>query len=124
MCCGQRRKELQNKQAQRTARNVPRFVSGNSLVQDVRAPTPAPQALLTPPPLPPANSQTRTIEPEAVTTSVPRSLLRVRYLENSPIRVRGLVSGASYEFSGAHPVQHVDLRDAPSLLNTRFFRRA
>lgn len=50
--------------------------------------------------------------------------MKVRYLENSPIRVRGLVSGMSYEFSGSQPVQTVDARDASSLLNTRFFRRA
>jgi hypothetical protein len=55
---------------------------------------------------------------------MPHASISVRYLENSPIRVRGLVSGMSYEFSGSHPVQQVDARDASSLLNTRFFRRA
>jgi hypothetical protein len=48
----------------------------------------------------------------------------VRYLETSPIRVRGLATGRSYEFSGSRPIQQVDARDASSLLNTRFFRRA
>jgi len=48
----------------------------------------------------------------------------VRYLEQSPIRVRGLYSGRFYEFSGQHPVQGVEVRDAASLLGTRFFRRA
>jgi hypothetical protein len=48
----------------------------------------------------------------------------VRYLDNSRIRVRGLVSGMSYEFSGSLPVQQVDSRDAPTLLNTGLFRRA
>jgi len=59
-----------------------------------------------------------------MTTSAPHSSISVRYLEKSPIRVRGLVSGMSYEFSGSRPVQPVDARDALSLLNTRFFRRA
>jgi hypothetical protein len=53
-----------------------------------------------------------------------QSMISVRYVENSPIRVRGLVSGMSYEFSGSRPVQQVDSRDAASLLNTRLFRRA
>jgi hypothetical protein len=48
----------------------------------------------------------------------------MRYVETSPIRVRGLVSGTSYEFSGTAPIQEVDVRDAASLLNTRFFRHA
>jgi hypothetical protein len=52
------------------------------------------------------------------------SSISVRYLENSPIRVRGLVSGWWYEFSGSNVIQQVDARDAASLLNTRFFRRA
>jgi hypothetical protein len=56
--------------------------------------------------------------------STSQSSVSVRYLETSPIRVRGLVSGMSYEFSGAAPIQEVDARDASTLLNTRFFRRA
>ena len=56
--------------------------------------------------------------------SMPHSSISIRYVETSPIRVRGLVSGMSYEFSGASPVQQVEARDAASLLNTRFFRRA
>ena len=56
--------------------------------------------------------------------SMPQSSVSVRYLETSPIQVRGLVSGMSYAFSGSQPVQQVDARDASSLLNTRFFRPA
>jgi len=48
----------------------------------------------------------------------------VRYVEQSPIRVQGLQSGRSYEFSGQKSIQPVDARDAAALLNTRFFRRA
>jgi len=56
-------------------------------------------------------------------TTAPSSI-NVRYLEKSPIRVRGSVSGMFYEFSGPRAVQQVDARDAASLLNTRFFRCA
>lgn len=48
----------------------------------------------------------------------------LRYLENSPILVRGPVSGHQYQFSGSHPDQIVDARDVESLLRTRFFRRS
>lgn len=47
----------------------------------------------------------------------------IEYLERSKIHVRGAVTGRVYEFSRAVPVQHVDPRDAPRLLGTRFFRR-
>ena len=74
--------------------------------------------------VPPVNTQTRSVQPRASTaTSTQHSSISVRYLENSPIRVRGLVSGMNYEFSGSRPVQLVDARDAASLLNTLFFRR-
>ena len=96
MCCGQKRSELRNSQAQRTARTVPQYVSGNNRAQVVRTQPSAPA----------------------------HASISVRYLENSPIRVRGLVSGMCYEFSGSHTVQQVDARDATSLLNTRFFHRA
>ena len=56
--------------------------------------------------------------------SASRASVNIRYLEQSPIRVRGTVSGRHYDFSGAHPIQSVDDRDASWLLNTRFFRRA
>ena len=76
------------------------------------------------PPHPPVNTQARTQPQAATVTSTPHSWVSVRYLEKSPIRVRGLVSGLWYGFSGSHAVQRVDARDASSLLNTRFFRRA
>ena len=43
-------------------------------------------------------------------------------LETSPVRVRGPVTGRQYNFSGSHPVQAVDSRDATALVRTRFFR--
>ena len=48
----------------------------------------------------------------------------VRYLESSPIRVHGPVTGRLYEFSGQQPVQSVERRDADALTRTRVFRRA
>jgi hypothetical protein len=47
----------------------------------------------------------------------------LKYLENSPIRVRGAATGREYEFSGVQPVQSVDAWDAEALLQTRFFQR-
>jgi len=49
--------------------------------------------------------------------------ISLHYLESSPIRVRGNVTGRYYEFSRATPDQSVDARDAEALLHTRFFRR-
>jgi len=125
MCCGQKHSELRNSQAQRTARSVPQYVSGNSHAQAVRTQPSAPPAMQTVLPHPPVNTQIRGVQPRAPTPiSVAQSSISLRYLENSPIRVRGSVSGKYQEFSGSHPVQLVDARDASSLLNTRFFRRA
>jgi hypothetical protein len=52
----------------------------------------------------------------------PNSSVALHYLEHSPIRVRGPMTGREYDFSGSQPVQAVDSRDAPALLRTRFFR--
>jgi hypothetical protein len=54
----------------------------------------------------------------------PAASQRVRYLEKSPVLVRGPATGRPYEFSAARPVQPVDSRDAGPLLRTRFFSRA
>ncbi len=47
----------------------------------------------------------------------------IRYVDASPVRVRGLITGSSYEFTTLQPIQVVDARDAASLLNIRYFRR-
>ncbi len=125
MCCGQKRSELRNRQAQRTVRSIPQYASNPSHAQVVQIPATVPPARHTASPYPHANTQARSVQPQPpVAISTPQPAVKVRYLENSPIRVRGLVSGMSYEFSGSQPVQTVDARDASSLLNTRFFRRA
>ena len=114
MCCGQKRTELQNSQTRRTVASVPRSGSANNPPRPGAAQTSLLPAAQKASPHPPANT----------TTFTPQAGSSVRYLDKSPIRVRGLVTGMSYEFSGSHPVQQVDTRDAASLLNTRFFRRA
>jgi hypothetical protein len=95
MCCGQKRTELQTSES-RKARTT----------------------------LGPASPPTRNM-PREVAAKLPmrRSVVSIRYLEHSPIRVRGVVSGVYYEFSSARPVLQVDARDSVPLLNTRFFRR-
>jgi hypothetical protein len=125
MCCGQKRRELRNSSAQSSVRPLPKTLSGNGRAQTVR--TQPPSHSTTPALLshPPGNGQLRSIQPQiSAPVSAPQSSINLRYVETSPIRVRGLVSGVSYEFSGTAPVQQVDARDAPSLLTTRFFRRA
>ncbi len=125
MCCGQKRAKLWNSQTLGTTPNIPRSISGNSRAQALRTQPPTTPVMQTVLPHPAVNAQMRSNQPQAsTTTSTPHPSVSVRYLENSPIRVRGLVSGVCYEFSGSRTVQQVDARDAASLLNTRFFRRA
>ena len=54
---------------------------------------------------------------------MPRSVVALRYMQSSPIRVRGPITGRQYEFSATAPVQAVDPKDAPALLRTPFFRQ-
>ena len=126
MCCGQKRTELRNSQTQWTTPNVHPYGSANSEAQAARSHAPtaatAPTTQKTSPQRG-ANLQTRRIQPQVATATSTYSSISVRYMEKSPIRVRGMASGMSYEFSGSRPVQQVDARDATSLLNTRFFRR-
>ncbi len=49
--------------------------------------------------------------------------MAITYVEKSPILVRGPVTGQTYRFSAANPIQSVDVRDAAVLLRTRFFRQ-
>jgi hypothetical protein len=57
--------------------------------------------------------------PQALSTPV-----GLHYLRNSPIRVRGAVSGRHYDFSSSRPAQSVDRRDMPGLLRTGFFHQS
>jgi hypothetical protein len=40
------------------------------------------------------------------------TITRLRYADSAPMRLRGPVTGRAYDFSGAAPVQEVDVRDA------------
>jgi len=62
--------------------------------------------------------------PGAVAAQAPsHGSVRLRYLENSPVRVRGPVTGRHYDFSASRPIQAVDPSDAVPLLRTRFFQQ-
>jgi hypothetical protein len=123
MCCGQKRTDLRNSQAHNTARSLRQTFAANRSALAVRTHPSAPATTPTSSSRWPLDAQSIRPDAQAV-SSPPTSSIGVRYLENSPIRVRGLVSGMSYEFSGAAPIRQVDARDAPTLLNTRFFQRA
>jgi hypothetical protein len=69
-------------------------------------------------PAQPAGMQRSTSIPE------PQGSVRIQYLERSPVSVREPVSGRQYDFSATNRVQKVDALDAPSLLQTKFFRRS
>ena len=104
MCCGQKRATIVQDNANQT-----------TLKSHYMAP-PAPAAA------PPVNRFAPKASPAQPT--VGWSSVGLRYLEKSPIRVRGPVTGTQYEFSAANAVRSVDARDAESLLSTRFFARA
>jgi len=70
---------------------------------------------------PPQNSQKGAQSASASQASL--TAVQLRYLERSPILVRGPVSTKTYRFTGAYPLQNVDSRDVDALLRTGFFRR-
>jgi hypothetical protein len=125
MCCGQKRVELRNGLTTRTTQSIPQRVLGST-----QAPTSRPQSHVQP------RQQTvqrhtpglssRQIPPITTvqTRSNPSAQVTLRYLGQSPIRVQGPQTGRYYEVASTLPVRAVDARDATSLLNTRFFRRA
>ena len=80
----------------------------------------------TPPTHPPTPGQMRlpgTPQQRSALPGMPSSMVAVRYMQNSPIRVRGPITGRDYQFSATAPVQAVDPKDAPALLRTPFFRQ-
>jgi hypothetical protein len=82
------------------------------------------------PPVPPKKQEAFNAGPRPTGTQIfgaarpVTGSVSVRYVEQSSIVIRGPATGRQYAFSGTNPVQSVDARDANSLLNTRFFRRA
>jgi hypothetical protein len=103
VCCGQKRASLTPENVNQTT------VRNNSMA------TSAPGAAR------PAKNLTH----RASVAQMPAgwSSVGLRYLEKSPIRVRGPATGRQYEFSAVNSIQAVDARDAESLLNTRFFAK-
>ena len=98
MCCGQKRATLTQGNTSRTSQPAPQ--------------APSPPAAL------PKNNARNGGAPAAA------SSVALRYLQTSPIRVRGSVTGNQYEFSAASPVSAVDVRDTEALLRARFFAKA
>jgi len=99
MCCGQKRATMtQENVKQTTLRSL-----------SIATPAPAVNHL---------TQKASVAQPPAGWSSV-----GLRYLERSPIRVRGPATGRQYEFSAVNSVLLVDARDAESLLNTRFFAK-
>lgn len=103
MCCGQKRAALRS-QAASTRPAVP-----------MRPGVIQPNASSNP--RPPVSGR---IAAPALALVTP---VTVRYLKNSPVRVRGAVSGRQYDFSSSRPAQQVDRRDLSGLLRTGFFRQ-
>jgi hypothetical protein len=107
MCCGQKRATMTQGNVNHTVLNqtMPR---SNSIATPARATAPAVISSV-------AQTAGAALAPAGW------SSVGVRYLEKSPIRVRGPVTGIQYEFSAVNAVRSVDSRDAESLLGTRFF---
>jgi hypothetical protein len=122
MCCGQKRSALRStldpaiaspappatnpRPAQTVQTNAARHASNNFQPPGIPR---TPRGAAHPPSRPPAQA--------------PYLAVRLRYLENAPIRVQGHITGRPYDFSGVHPVRTVDARDASALLHTRLFRQ-
>ena len=114
MCCGQKRATMTQENMNQTALN--QTALNQTTLKSHYMATPAPVAA------PPVHN----LAPTASAPQPPAgwSSVGLRYLEKSPIRVRGPVTGRQYEFSAVNSVRSVDARDAGSLLSTRFFARA
>lgn len=63
-------------------------------------------------------------QPGNVTASSTQNSVLVRYLQSSPLYVRGAITGRQYLFSLSQPVLAVDARDVESFLKSRAFRKA
>jgi hypothetical protein len=125
MCCGKKRAELRNSppatRTQAPSQSVPNSTPSPTVPPRTygKAPVGTVQR-----PAPNQASRPATLHaevPAAVSNS--NGSVMVQYVDHSPIRVRGLQTGRTYEFSGTHGTQAVDARDAATLLATRFFRR-
>src|ERR1017187_5996314 len=113
MCCGTKRTELKNSLSTAAATSNRPLAGARRRIEPPRTGT-APREYL---PLVNAGAQAQ-VSPTAATQK--GSFIAISYLEKAHVRVRGLATGRTYEFSGSDPVCEVDARDASALLNTRF----
>jgi hypothetical protein len=127
MCCGQKRAALKSASSPTPTPSMMQGVGNLPPSSTVHQATTRRGSYY---PSPPATQDAYNTRPMPGTVQqAPRragssySFVTLRYLENSPIVVRGLTTGKQYEFSSARPLQSVDARDAGPLLRTRFFRR-
>jgi len=127
MCCGSKRTELKNSlstagaTSNRPPAGAQRRIEPLRGIESGRAAT-APRAFS---PLVSASAPAQIpLSATAPAGSFVASFVAISYREKAPVRVRGLTTGRTYEFSGSNSVCEVDAQDASALLNTRFFRRA
>ena len=73
-----------------------------------------------PPTAPPNTTSVHAASPTVPT----QDMVEVEYLAQSPVLVRGPITGITYQFSAAAPIQKVHRGDTPVLLATRYFRLA
>ena len=126
MCCGQKRMDLKNSSSSSNQTSqAPRPVQPrNQVSPQVRQQTASTQHL------PGQRMATMMTPPATRPVPLPGAVaadsgeVPVQYLANSPIVVRGQMSGKMYRFSGATPIQQVERRDAAAFLQSRFFRNA
>jgi hypothetical protein len=107
MCCGQKRSLLSSQAVGSRSRSLPLQVGANARRSSFQRTVAQGDAVTDPAaPAGPASSE-----------------IALRYLRAAPVRVRGLITGRSYEFSGPQSVALIDPRDVPGLQNTGLFRR-
>lgn len=72
---------------------------------------------------PTADAKVRRV-PTPAPTAPSGGMVALRAISTGGMVVRGPATGRQYSFSGATPVQMVEVRDAAALLRTSWFRRA
>jgi hypothetical protein len=129
MCCGKNRQQFLGKPsmnpATRTGSLPPSPLSSMMPGAQGLAPRVAPTTLGMPMTTPPTRQNLpRAPQQTFAQAQPPSSSMALRYLRRAPIRMRGPATGRLYDFSGSHPVQPVDSRDATALLRTHLFGSA
>jgi hypothetical protein len=113
MCCGKNRQQFQG-----TSGSLPLSPANGTGLRSM-----APRVRTTPIVRQNMLNVPRAPQQPVAPAHLPNSPVALRYTQRSPIRVRGPVTGRTYDFSSSNPVQAVDSRDATTLMRTRFFRQ-